>query len=368
MPFLIVYLLDKGLSFFEIGIMVSGYAVGAFLFEIPTGAFADGYSRKKSVLLGLFSSSIIIFLFPFANSMLLFFILWTLLGISFTFISGAEDAWVLGNLNFKRQKKLKHEYFVKVGSIMGLGMVIGPLIGVFIVKHFSMDWLWYIFSAGTFLSALLFLSINEYYRPKKTSIRKALKNNWSLTKEGFSVIKTRKNLLFLLLGGAFLSFVDLGYEAWQPFLVELTLPVHALGYVFSGLGLIMVFVPFISNYLKHYPIKKVLIISEIIAALFLATIFFILPPHFFLAIFVLLITGFFDKLQHPLIEVYMHSHIPDKVRATTVSINSAFRVILAASVSVIGGLLLNYFPMRYVISFGAVFVIGAVYFYSKLKN
>jgi hypothetical protein len=44
-PFVIIYFRDMSLSFTQISILLASYGVFGFLFEIPTGAFADGYSR-----------------------------------------------------------------------------------------------------------------------------------------------------------------------------------------------------------------------------------------------------------------------------------------------------------------------------------
>ncbi len=54
-PFLIIFFRDMDLSFTEISIILAVFGVIIFLFEIPTGTFADGYSRKGSTLISWFS-------------------------------------------------------------------------------------------------------------------------------------------------------------------------------------------------------------------------------------------------------------------------------------------------------------------------
>ena len=51
MPFFIIYFLDLGLSYFKIALLGSVYSFFIFLFEVPTGAFADGFSRKYSSII-----------------------------------------------------------------------------------------------------------------------------------------------------------------------------------------------------------------------------------------------------------------------------------------------------------------------------
>ena len=46
-PFFVIYFRDLGFSFFQISILLTSYSFAMFIFEIPTGAFADGYSRRN---------------------------------------------------------------------------------------------------------------------------------------------------------------------------------------------------------------------------------------------------------------------------------------------------------------------------------
>ncbi|MBD3318331.1 MFS transporter [Candidatus Woesearchaeota archaeon] len=93
--FYIVYFLDIGLSLFQLGLVMAAAPLAGLLFEIPTGAVADLYGRKFSVLLS--------FLLVAAGYLLLFFFtsipaliaIFALIGFAGTFWSGAKDAWVV---------------------------------------------------------------------------------------------------------------------------------------------------------------------------------------------------------------------------------------------------------------------------------
>ena len=65
-----------------------------FLFEVPTGVVADTFSRKRSILLGLILTGAglaLIGVFPRFETIVLAQLIW---GIGFTFISGAQEAWI----------------------------------------------------------------------------------------------------------------------------------------------------------------------------------------------------------------------------------------------------------------------------------
>src|SRR5690348_5036289 len=93
-----IFLLDAGLSNFEAFAANACFTAGMVLFEVPTGVVADGVGRRASYLLGTVTLSL---------STLLYVALWevhapfgawavasVLLGLGFTFFSGAVEAWL----------------------------------------------------------------------------------------------------------------------------------------------------------------------------------------------------------------------------------------------------------------------------------
>ena len=50
--FFIVYFASLNLSFFQIGVLMAFFHITTIFFEIPTGAVADLYGRKFSILFG----------------------------------------------------------------------------------------------------------------------------------------------------------------------------------------------------------------------------------------------------------------------------------------------------------------------------
>src|ERR671913_1175615 len=97
-----LFLLDAGLSNFEAFAANAFFTGGMMLFEVPTGVVADTWGRRASYLLGTIS---------LAGSTLLYYLLWVveapfwqwavvsmLLGLGFTFFSGAVEAWLVDAL------------------------------------------------------------------------------------------------------------------------------------------------------------------------------------------------------------------------------------------------------------------------------
>src|SRR3989304_9059396 len=97
-----IFLLDAGLSNYEAFLANAFFSLGYVIFEVPTGIVADTYGRRVSYLLGTITLSL---------STAAYLLMWQiegpfwgwavssmLLGLGFTFFSGALEAWVARSL------------------------------------------------------------------------------------------------------------------------------------------------------------------------------------------------------------------------------------------------------------------------------
>lgn len=83
-----------GLGPLQLVLVGTTLEAAAFLFEVPTGVVADAYSRRLSIVVGMFLSGAGFVLWgavPHFAAILLAQVLW---GIGFTFTSGAQEAWI----------------------------------------------------------------------------------------------------------------------------------------------------------------------------------------------------------------------------------------------------------------------------------
>src|SRR5687767_1268016 len=90
-----VYLVQEvGLNPLELVLIGTVGEISYFLLEVPTGALADTYSRRASVILGLFIngiSAIVIGLTHDYSVLLFASVLW---GLGSSLMSGAYEAWI----------------------------------------------------------------------------------------------------------------------------------------------------------------------------------------------------------------------------------------------------------------------------------
>jgi MFS family permease len=128
-----LFLLDAGLSNTEAFAANAFYAVGQVLFEVPTGVVADTRGRRFSYLLG--AATLLL-------STLLYLVMWrlhapfigwalasALLGLGFTFFSGATEAWLVDALKATGYQGGLETVFGRAQTASGAAMLIGSVLG-----------------------------------------------------------------------------------------------------------------------------------------------------------------------------------------------------------------------------------------------
>ncbi len=137
-----IFLLDAGLSNLEAFAANAFFTGGMVLFEVPTGIVADTVGRRASYLLGTLTLTL---------STLLYVLLWQieapfwewagasmLLGLGFTFFSGAVEAWLVDALTATGYEGEMESVFGRGQVVTGVGMLSGSVAGGFIAQQVSL--------------------------------------------------------------------------------------------------------------------------------------------------------------------------------------------------------------------------------------
>jgi MFS family permease len=137
-----IFLLDAGLSNLEAFAANAFFTAGMVLFEVPTGIVADTVGRRASYLLGTLTLT---------ASTLLYVMLWQveapfwqwaivslLLGLGFTFFSGAVEAWLVDALAATGYGGEMETVFGRGQMVTGAAMLGGSVAGGFIAQQTSL--------------------------------------------------------------------------------------------------------------------------------------------------------------------------------------------------------------------------------------
>ena len=140
-PFLILAFLQKGLSFFEIGILVGFRELFVNLLEIPSGAAADLFGRRRCMFLS-FSSYILSFIF-FALSRTFFhlFPAMLLFSVGEAFRTGTHKAIILHWLRLKERTEEKTKVYGYTRSWSRVGSALSVVVAsalIFYTGNYAM--------------------------------------------------------------------------------------------------------------------------------------------------------------------------------------------------------------------------------------
>ncbi|HKU39957.1 MAG TPA: MFS transporter [Polyangiales bacterium] len=133
-----LFLLDAGLNNVEAFAANAFFTAGEVLFEIPTGVVADVWGRRTSYLLG--AATLLL-------STLLYWAMWhehaplwafgiasVLLGLGFTFFSGATEAWLVDALAFTGHPGKLDDVLARGQVVTGSAMLSGTLAGAYLAQ------------------------------------------------------------------------------------------------------------------------------------------------------------------------------------------------------------------------------------------
>ena len=93
-PFLVLALLQMGLSFFEIGLLFGFRELAVNVIEIPSGAVADLYGRRKSMMLSFIAYIAAFLTLGFASELAPLFLAMLLLAVGDAFRTGTHKAMI----------------------------------------------------------------------------------------------------------------------------------------------------------------------------------------------------------------------------------------------------------------------------------
>ena len=128
-----LFLLDAGLSSTAAFTANALFTAGMVLFEVPTGVVADTWGRRASYLLGSVTLAVSTVLYWLAWQMQAPFWAWAatsvLLGLGFTFFSGATEAWLVDALKFTGFKGNLESVFARGQIVAGAAMLSGSVLG-----------------------------------------------------------------------------------------------------------------------------------------------------------------------------------------------------------------------------------------------
>ena len=325
-----IFLLDAGLSNFEAFAANAFFTAGMVVFEVPTGVVADTVGRRASYLLGTLTLS---------ASTLLYVLLWqlsapfwqwalasVLLGLGFTFFSGAVEAWLVDALTATGYTGQMETVFGRGQVVTGVAMLTGSVAGGFVAQQVNLG------APFVLRAAILLVMFAVAWRlmhdvgftPSKgsrplTEMRRiasaSIEYGWRAPAVKWVMVQA------LFTGGV--SFYV--FYALQPFLLELYGDPEAyqiagiVAAIVAGAQIIGGFAAPLVRRLFHRR-TSALIVAISLSAAVLAVIGIV--ENFWFVLGMIVIWGLLSAAATPIRQTYLNGLIPSEQRATVLSFDS----------------------------------------------
>ncbi len=325
-----IFLLDAGLNNFEAFLANAFFTLGFVVFEVPTGVIADTLGRRTSYLLGAITLAV---------STVLYLLMWQvhgpfwgwaissiLLGLGYTFFSGALEAWLVDALHATGFKQSLDGVFAKGQIVGGVAMLTGSVLGGVIAQISNLGVPYILRSAVLLINfATAFVLMKDLgFTPKKSSnYLKEMKNIFKASIDNGIKIPSVKWIMFSSIFITGISFYI--FYALQPFLLKLYGDEKA--YTIAGLIAALTAVSNIAGGFAAPFIKN--LFSKRTSALFfgglLTVVLLILVSYtsnFWIALILIFLWGLLFAGLTPIRQAYINGIIPSSQRATVLSFDS----------------------------------------------
>ncbi len=330
-----LFLLDAGLSLTEAFIANAAFTAGMVLFEVPTGVVADAAGRRISFILGavtlLVTTVAYLGLWWVEAGVGWWIVISILIGLGFTFFSGATEAWLIDALEATGFDGPVETVFGKGQVASGLATLLGTILGG-VMAQWSLG-IPYVVRSGMLVLVIVVAYFRMHdigYTPiKGQSIREEMTTIVRASvKHGFGNPPIR----MFLLGAPFAMGIGIWvFYAFQPYLLQLFGDESAF-YV-SGIAAAIFATAQMAggasiNLVRRFVRSRTAVISAEIAMGSLAIVGVGLaelldnPLGFWVAIVLLTLVATLWALSGPMQQAYMNEMIPSEHRATVLSFSS----------------------------------------------
>ncbi|MFO8015928.1 MAG: MFS transporter [Candidatus Woesearchaeota archaeon] len=315
LPILALYYEQALFTAANVAIIFSIEAVALVIFEIPTGAVADLFGRKRTLVMANFIVMLgVIFLF-IGGSMLMFALYAILNALAMALASGTYNAFLYDTLKEEGRERHYKKVIGNFYALWPLGAAIGSVAGGY-MAGISLS-----FPVGLSLIPLmaafmltLFLKEPEYEKETHRNILKHVRASSGI------VISSRQIMLLLAGGFILMAFGEAIHHLGPLYFKFKLIPIVWFGWITASIHILSSLGHYTSDSISEFIGNKKTVIAAVAALPLLVIISTMISG--FAAIVPFVIASFFFGLRNPIIDHLLNIEVRSRNRATIVSMNS----------------------------------------------
>ena len=358
-PFIVLFFREMGLSFLQIGTLISVREIATNIFEIPTGIIADSFGRRISMVFSFISyiiSFLIFFLFP---NFTVYIFAMIIFASGEAFRTGTHKAMILEYLKINNLTKYKVDYYGHTRGWSQFGSAISSLIAAALVFYSGSYKIIFLASVVPYIGDLILMltypkELDGEIINEKREEKRRFAHQIAATFKDFIFIFKSKGILRALLNTAFYDGAFKTVKDYlQPILKQYAIMIPIFIYLEGDkrvsivVGLVY-FVLFlltsissrnsdrVSKRMKSLPVA---INAAYIAGLsFIALTGLLIHIHLYIAgIIIFVIFYMLENVKRPMNLGYLSELISSRVMASGLSGESQLKTIVVAILSPIMG-------------------------------
>lgn len=375
-PFLIIYLLSMDFSLFQVGLLYSIREITNYIFEVPSGVFADHYGKRTEIMI-CFVFYIASFVFFFIGGK--FYILciaMVLFGLGEAFRSGTHKAIIMSYLEEKDWFSYKNFVYSRTRSFSLIGSSISSFVSIVFLLSFNNLRLLFLLCIVPYI--VDFILIAGY--PKRFNERHASKFSFKgFLNQGFLQIKSiskNKTVVKTVMSSSVFNAVVASIKDYiQPILKTILLAstasvfinlsqddvlsvylavIYGVVYLLSSLATRNVYR--LEKLMASHPLMD--LFMDVLAVTLLLLSLFIKINAVYIIILLYFIVYILKDSRRPVFVDAVDDIMKKQERVTTLSIESQFRALFVAVFAPLFGFIADRFsiPVLFII-IGAVLVV-----------
>jgi DHA3 family tetracycline resistance protein-like MFS transporter len=351
-----------GLNPLQLVLIGTTLEVTALVFEIPTGVVADVYSRRLSVIIGVFIVGVGMAMqaAPTFALLLLAQVVW---GIGYTFTSGATDAWLVDEIGDVHAG----EVFLRASQTRNVCAMAGIALSV-LLANISLA-LPIVVSGAIFLALGMFLIVTmpeHNFKPSPREGRTTWQTMWHTFNDGVKLTRAQP-VIVSLIGVDFLhGLFSEGYDRlWTAYIIATFALPTLFGFTFViWFGIIaaasrLLSIAIAETIRRRFDLNQQAVSARLLwilnALLVVCLIAFPLVPDFYLALIAVMLIGACRYAIEPVHGNWLNQRITDsRVRATVLSMSSQMNAVGQIGGGPAIGAIGNWFSVRAALMISAV--------------
>jgi MFS family permease len=335
-----LFLLDAGLDIFEVFLANAAFTAAMALFEVPTGVVADTRGRRISFLLSeavlLAGTLAYVGVAAIHGGVLLFSLAGVILGLGFTFYSGAVEAWLVDALRATGFRDELDRVFARAGMVSGAATLVGTVAGG-VIGSIDLALPYLVRSAllaGAFIVGFAMMH-DLGFTPRTLRLRGITAEMRKVARAGITYGWRAPSVRLLVLE----SFVMMGFffwawYAWPPYFLALLGRdlIWVSGVIAALFSLAMICGNALVGRLARPGMRRTTILIGGTATLTATMVGVGAIQRFWVAVPLFLAGAVVAGVLSPVRQTYLHAVIPTEERATLVSFDA-----LLGSLGSVGG-------------------------------